>query len=333
MTSENLDGFDRLHPAFRDAPDNLAKGHHGGGGLPPELVEGSPFELPLRVRTGPDLKPASRRGPELTGRVIGGCHLESVVATARAATVYSGTDAESGEERAVKILRADPRILCREPHLFQAIEQLRHDNVVTVHRAGCDGELAFVVMDLLTGGTLASKLETHERGLPLLEGLRAMREVVAGLVAAHAHGVIHADLKPGNVLFDSAGVARVVDFGLACAVVDRGRLRGGMVHGIPAYVSPEDCSGEELTTASDLYSLGATFYHAFVGRPPFVAAKVTAVLLKHTYEEPSPPIEVRSDLPPALSNLLLQLLEKDPARRSESAEAVLRAIDAILRDM
>jgi WD40 repeat protein len=203
----------------------------------------------------------------------------------------------------------------------EAAARLRHPGIVAVHEVGAaDDGAPFMVMDLVEGASLAARLA--ERRVPLEEAARIVRDVARAVEHAHAQGVVHRDLKPQNVMVDAAGQALVMDFGLAKLLDATQLTREGAMLGTAAYMPPEQVDGIDVDARSDVYSLGATLYHALTGRPPFEAnghvALVNAVLTK----EPVPPSRVDGRVPGDLETICLRALEKEPARRYASAAAL-----------
>ena len=173
---------------------------------------------------------------------------------------------------------------------------------------------------------VVSDAEEHKLGLDDL--LRIAIETCEGLEFAHSHGIMHRDLKPGNVWLTENGTAKVGDFGLAVAV-DRSRLtQAGVMVGTVGYMPPEQTMGGEVTPQSDLYSLGCMLYEMVTGRPPFVGDESVAIIGQHLNTPPVAPTWHRPDCPATLEALILKLLEKDPAKRPESAGAVRQALES-----
>ena len=205
-----------------------------------------------------------------------------------------------------------------------------HPNIVTVYDFGEDEGQPYMVLPLLSGGDVESLVEqSPDRRLALDKAIGIAKAISSGLEFAHSKGIIHRDLKPGNVWLSADGTAKIGDFGLAVAV-DLSRLtESGIIVGTLAYMSPEQAMAGAITPKTDLYSLGAMLYEMLAGRPPFVGENAIAVVGQHINTPPVSPAWHRSDLPPALETLILQLLEKDPGKRPESASAVLRALESI----
>jgi serine/threonine-protein kinase len=175
-------------------------------------------------------------------------------------------------------------------------------------------------MELVEGRSLRSVLSSAVGPVSLAHAARLGRQVLAALAHAHARGIVHRDIKPGNILVDSDDVVKVADFGIAKAAEDTTDLSpAGMVIGTAAYVSPEQAAGRVVTPASDLYSLGCVLYECLACQPPFVGPSVLAVALQHYNDQP-PPLRSRiPTVPPAVERVVMRALEKDPARRYESA--------------
>jgi len=209
--------------------------------------------------------------------------------------------------------------------------QLSHPNIVPIYSVDEVGNLVFFVMACIDGDNLATKLQ--KRGpLPIEDVRRWLLEVADALAFAHARGVIHRDIKPDNILLDSIdGRALVTDFGIARAASDSGetsRLTAtGMAIGTPAYMSPEQASGDrDLDARSDLYSLGIVAYQMLAGEPPFTGGTTPALLVKHLAEVPVAVSLRRPDTPDDLSQIVMRCLEKSPEHRFQSAGEMVTAL-------
>ncbi|HYM14988.1 MAG TPA: protein kinase [Dehalococcoidia bacterium] len=200
-----------------------------------------------------------------------------------------------------------------------------HPNIVTIHDVGDDAGQPYIVSQYMSGGAV----DALELPLPAEHTLEIAKGVCRGLVHAHAHGVVHRDLKPGNVWLTSESRAKIGDFGLAVAL-DRSRLTmAGMMVGTVAYMPPEQALGGDATPRADLYSLGCMLYEMVTGRPPFVSDNPTAVISQHINTPPVAPSWLTDHCPPDLEELILRLLAKDPGGRPASAEEVLAALERV----
>jgi serine/threonine protein kinase len=216
----------------------------------------------------------------------------------------------------------------------RAAARLNHPNIVATHDIGEWDDRPYLVMEYLTGRTLAQDLE--ERGPLPIADIRAFgAQAAAALECAHEAGIVHRDVKPANLMLTADGDVKLIDFGLAWVVdADGERLTpDNTAMGTVAYLAPELATGAPVDERSDLYSLGCVLYELACGRPPFVGS-MAAVVLGHVQDEPDPPSTLRPDIPADLEALILHLLAKDPDHRAASAGAVRRrllGVDGVAR--
>jgi serine/threonine protein kinase len=246
------------------------------------------------------------------------------------AVVYRARQESLDRTVAVKILSenlaASPEFMERFRREARTAANLRHPNVITVHDFGQDERgVPYLVLEYIEGPTLADLMDAglDDGRIPNL-----LDQIAAGLDYAHARGVIHRDIKPGNVLLTDDGRAVLADFGLAWLLEGAHLTLTGGVIGTPEYMSPEQAAGEPIDHRSDVYALGVVLYEMLVGERPFVAETPIGVLLKHL-QDPAPSVLVaRPDLPAAVGEVLARCLVKDPARRFASAGELARAFRA-----
>ncbi len=268
----------------------------------------------------------SRRGrrpvPVADRPAIPGYRLTRELGRGGMGVVYEADSLSLGRRVAVKVLRdggrATPDDLVRFRAEARALARLQHPNVVQVFESGTADGVPFVVLECVTGGTLADVAP-----LPPRDAARLLLAVARGVQAAHEAGIIHRDLKPTNILIDDAGVPKVSDFGLAklteAAATD---TVSGTIAGTPAYMSPEQAAGTALPSPSmDVYALGTVLYEVLAGRPPFAAASVLEVLRQVRDQPPTPPSRHRR-VPVDLDTICLRCLRKEPAGRYASAAAL-----------
>ncbi|MCY3017813.1 MAG: protein kinase [Planctomycetota bacterium] len=202
--------------------------------------------------------------------------------------------------------------------------RLTHPNIIQIYTVGEHEGVPFFAMEYVEG----ADLETLSRSSPELftvdEAVEATRCVLKALALAKEQGIVHRDIKPGNIMVTKTGLVKVMDFGLAKGMsVDHFATQVGQVVGTPAYMSPEQGTGRSVDTRSDIYSLGCVLYHCLCDRPPFQANDVAALVYKHTYEAPEPPSKFRDGVPPALEALCLKMLAKSPADRPQDPQEAL----------
>jgi serine/threonine-protein kinase len=223
-------------------------------------------------------------------------------------TVWRATDTLLGRDVAVKLL-----------HEARAAARLAHPNIATVYDTGEDDGVPFIVMELVDGESLHARIK-REGPLSVRDTVRITRAVLAALAHAHARGLVHRDMKPGNVLLARSGEVKVVDFGIAKGAGEGTSVtRTGALMGTAAYLSPEQVEGKPATPASDLYALGCLMFAALAGAPPYDGDSAVAVAMRHL-RDPVPPLrERRPDVPVAVERVVERALQKDPARRFGSA--------------
>lgn len=205
-----------------------------------------------------------------------------------------------------------------------------HPNIVNVYDTGDDGDGTYIVSQLMEGGSVADVLgSSPDHRLDIEKAITIAVQVSRALEHAHSLGVIHRDLKPGNVWLGHEGVAQLGDFGLALSL-DRSRItQEGMMVGTVAYMSPEQAMGGAYDERSDLYSLGAMLYEMVTGRPPFIGEDSVTIITQHLNSPAVAPSWHRQEVPAALDRLILRLLEKDPSARPQTAAETSQALGSI----
>jgi predicted Ser/Thr protein kinase len=241
--------------------------------------------------------------------------------------VYRAQDLELGQTVALKFLtafRSDQRARNRLRTEVRLARQISHPNVCRVYDIGeATGEL-YLSMEYVDGEDLAGLLKRIGR-LPVDKGIDIARKLCAGLAAAHARGVLHRDLKPGNIMIDSRGEVRIMDFGLA-AVTEQQLDAADVRSGTPAYMAPEQLEGREATTRSDIYALGLVLYELFTGRPAFEGKDAVELLRLREAHPSTTPSTLVPDLDPAVERTILRCLEPDPRMRPASALEVAASL-------
>jgi serine/threonine-protein kinase len=248
--------------------------------------------------------------------------------------VYRAHDLRLNRPVAIKVLPPelahDPAVRSRFTREAQTSAQLSHPHIVPIFDVGERDGMAYFVMALVTGGTLANRID-RQALRPVDEVKRILAEVADALAYAHLRGVIHRDIKTDNILMESdAGRAIVTDFGIARAMEEGGRLtQTGIAVGTPTYMSPEQAVGDrDIDGRSDVYSLGVVGYQMLTGRVPFSAGNAMALLLKHVSERPQPILELRPETPKPLADAIEKALAKTPETRWPTAAAFRDAINS-----
>ncbi len=284
----------------------------------------------------------SQRAAPRPGDVVGDWTLGPLLGQGGIASVYraegpAGSAQDSGAPgvAAVKILhagRVTEEEVVRFRREFLTLQRLQHPNLVRVYDAGEANGFPWIAMELVEGSDLGSILERWEKDPPPDRFARAERivtDLCAALAEVHRHGVVHRDLKPGNVLVDHEGRARLTDFG---AIKDPDAFPtsltvAGRLVGTVAFMAPEQILGDGAVDArADLYSLGAVLYALLTSRRPINADSIAGYLARHLAENPRPPSDIDPRVPARLERVCMRLLEKEPARRFPDADAVLAAL-------
>jgi eukaryotic-like serine/threonine-protein kinase len=260
--------------------------------------------------------------------LAGRYRLDEVIGRGGMSTVYRGTDLALDRVVAVKValdplVEQSPVYLARFTREAQAAAAVGHPGVVTVYDAGADGPTRFIVMEYVPGRSLAEILSEREhKPLEPDEAADIAAQVADALSSAHAAGIIHRDIKPGNIMVEPDGSVKVLDFGIARALDGHTLTQTATVLGTSAYMSPEQALGQPVDARSDVYSLGCVLYEMLTGEPPFIADVAAAVLHQHVRVEPKPARERNPAIPPALNELVMQMLAKSPKDRPQAAADV-----------
>lgn len=283
----------------------------------------------------------------LVGRVLDGKYeIAAQLGAGGMGAVYRARRVLIGDEVAVKVLHAkfvnDETLVERFRREARAAAQLQHPNVVTIHdygeARGREG-FAYIVMEFVRGESLRDLLRREGR-LDARRAVSLMRDVCAGVAAAHRRGIVHRDLKPDNIIVipadeDSAHErVKVVDFGIAKLrdmAADNTLTAAGAMVGTPFYMSPEQCKGESLDARADVYSLGALLYEMLAGAPPFTAPTLTGIIIQHI-SHPPPPISKDLDVPPPLQAAIARALSKEPDSRQSDAGELSREIQSAISE-
>ncbi|WP_204053143.1 serine/threonine-protein kinase [Microbispora siamensis] len=257
--------------------------------------------------------------------------LEELIGQGGMGEVWRGRDLRGHRPVAVKILAPQVAgVASRERFAREARAAARvvHPNVVTVLDVGEQDARPYLVMELLTGRSLAAELLDRGR-YGVAEACGLMSQAAAGLDAAHRAGVVHRDVKPANLHLTASGVLKVVDFGVAQVASEAARLTMvGTVVGTAAYLAPEQIDGRGGGSACDLYALGCVCYELLCGHPPFTGS-APELVYQHIHQAPVPPGRHRPDIPAELERLIMALLAKDPAARPADAEVARRVLAAV----
>ena len=262
--------------------------------------------------------------------------LEELVGTGGMSSVFRAHDRQLERRVAIKILHEhyadDPEYLERFRREARLVAKLSHPNIVTVIDRGDDDGRQYIVFEHVDGENL-KELVLRSGRLPVRRALELALAVADGLAFAHEHGLVHRDVKPQNVLLNREGDVKVTDFGIARSLhMEHGVTQTGTVLGTGEYLAPEQASGQPVSPATDVYSLGVVLWELLAGDVPFVGENFVAVALRHVNEPPPHLRERRPDVSPRLDAAVERALAKDPARRFPSMKAFAKELRACLAE-
>ena len=272
----------------------------------------------------------------LEGKTIGSRYeILEKIGVGGMATVYKAKDNILKRNVAIKVLRdeftTDEEFIKRFNTEAESAASLTHPNIVSVYDVGKEGNLYYIVMELIKGKTL-KEIIVEDGRMGWKWSVKIAKQIAQALETAHRNNIIHRDIKPHNIIITEDGTAKVTDFGIAKAVSNSTITAFGTTIGSVHYFSPEHARGGYTDAKSDLYSLGVVLYEMVTGRVPFDADTPVSVALKHMQEKPVPPIELNPAIPQSLNDLILKAMEKDPNMRYSTATEMIEDLDKILKN-
>jgi eukaryotic-like serine/threonine-protein kinase len=267
--------------------------------------------------------------PRLEAALAGSFHIERELGQGGMAVVYLARDLRHGRPVALKVFLPEIATALGHERFLREIRtaaNLSHPNILTLFDSGEADGLLWYVMPYVEGEALAQRIQ-RDGPLPIDEALNITRQVAMALQYAHSRGVVHRDIKPGNILL-SGGTAYVADFGIAHALEETGEklTSTGIAIGTPAYMSPEQSGSGKLDGRADIYSLGCVLYEMLVGEPPFVGRSAQVILARHSVERVPSARAVRDTIPPVVEVAIHKAMAKTPADRFASAEDFASAL-------
>lgn len=291
-----------------------------------------------------DTAPVSRRDPQSApdlwvGRRLGKYEVTALLGVGGMGVVLKGHDPSIERDVAIKVLPADLSADESSLHRFldeaKSAGKLNHPNAVTIYEVGQEGFSHYLVMEIVSGGSAADRLENGE-AYSVSEATRIAIDACKGLSAAHQVGLIHRDVKPANLLLTPDGTVKVSDFGLAKRTQSQTMqmTQAGHIVGTPYYMSPEQCESRHVDARSDVYSLGGTYYSLLTGKSPFQdSASVIQVMFAHCNAGPPDPREVKASVPAACAQIVLRAMAKQPEQRYQSMDEMRADLEAVLAAM
>lgn len=274
---------------------------------------------------------------DLEGKILGNRYeIIEKIGNGGMATVYKSKDNILNRYVAVKVLRdeftTDEEFIKRFRIEAQSAASLTHPNIVSIYDVGNEGNLYYIVMELIKGKTL-KEIITEENGpLPWKWSINVVTQIASALEMAHKNNIVHRDIKPHNIIITEDGVAKVTDFGIAKAVSNSTITAFGTTIGSVHYFSPEHARGGYTDAKSDLYSLGVVMYEMLTGRVPFDADTPVSVALKHMQEQPIEPKKINDSIPQVVNDIIMKAMQKDVSLRYQSATEMLKDLNEALKN-
>ena len=274
---------------------------------------------------------------DLEGKILGNRYeIIEKIGNGGMATVYKSKDRVLNRYVAVKILRdeftTDEEFIKRFRIEAQSAASLTHPNIVSIFDVGNEGNLYYIVMELIKGKTL-KEIITEENGpLPWKWSLNVVTQIASALETAHKNNIVHRDIKPHNIIITEDGIAKVTDFGIAKAVSNSTITAFGTTIGSVHYFSPEHARGGYTDAKSDLYSLGVVMYEMLTGKVPFDADTPVSVALKHMQEKPVEPKELNENIPQVVNDIIMKAMQKDINLRYQSATEMVKDLNTALKN-
>ena len=274
---------------------------------------------------------------DLEGKILGNRYeIIEKIGNGGMATVYKSKDRVLNRYVAVKILRdeftTDEEFIKRFRIEAQSAASLTHPNIVSIFDVGNEGNLYYIVMELIKGKTL-KEIITEENGpLPWKWSLNVVTQIASALETAHKNNIVHRDIKPHNIIITEDGIAKVTDFGIAKAVSNSTITAFGTTIGSVHYFSPEHARGGFTDAKSDLYSLGVVMYEMLTGKVPFDADTPVSVALKHMQEKPVEPKELNENIPQVVNDIIMKAMQKDINLRYQSATEMVKDLNTALKN-
>ncbi|QDV49748.1 ABC transporter substrate-binding protein [Gimesia fumaroli] len=279
--------------------------------------------------------PSADKAAAWIGRQLGKYQITGLLGQGGMGVVYQAHDSTIERDVAIKLLPAelasDKKMLDRFLAEAKAAGRLTHPHVVSIHEISQEGDVYFIVMELMTGGSADDHLESIGPYSPL-EATRIIADACEGLMVAHTSGLVHRDIKPGNLLQSKHGTIKVADFGLAKRVIQQSQqlTQDGQLIGTPYFMSPEQCESKTVDNRSDIYSLGATYYTLLTGDHPYEdAGSIVQIMYAHCHADVLDPRDVDSKIPDKCAAIIQKAMAKKPDDRYQTAEEMLTDLKAV----
>src|SRR3954470_15624100 len=267
----------------------------------------------------------------MVGKTLGKYRIVEKIGRGGMGVVYRGVDETLDRQVAIKAI--SPELVEEDlVRRFRAeavtLAKVNHPNIATVYELFRDDERLLMVMELVNGQTFEQVIDRN--GPMSIERAAALTgQILDALGHAHRAGIVHRDLKPANLMLTDAGIVKVMDFGIARVSGTERMTNDGLMVGTPAYMAPEQVRGEDVDGRTDLYAVGVVFYRLLTGQLPFKAQSAVAMIQSQLNAAPTPPRQLRADLPDWLDTVLMRALQKKPADRYQNAEESRRALGSL----